>query len=186
MPVVSLKITLSAAVAMGSMAASLWAAAALVNQNSSQASYAGLATVHENRAERALTATPLTASDLDKAEAESRKALELSPANPWTALRLAYVEYARTGRLGANGLAALQQSYDVSPYGPQVSRWRITFAFNHWSELTPSLKQQAASEVRVTHPLHPGMVQAAVLKVENRSGRLAARAVMASMDAEPR
>lgn len=179
---------LAAAATIGLVAttAGLWGVVALTAPNSAVASRSGLATVHENRAEQALTSAPLSEANLETARTESLRGLSLSPTNPWGGLRLAYVEHARAGRLGPRGLAALQQSYDVSPYGPQVSPWRITFAFDQWAELTPDLRRQTASELRVVGPHHPHMAQVAVSRITDRQGRLAARTVLVSVEARHR
>lgn len=139
---------------------------------------AGLAGGAEARAGAVLSSQPLTPEDLAVADDRSRAALAFSPMNGWSWLRLAYIDRATHGTLTGAGLKHLQASYDVAPYGPQVSSWRITFALDNWASLPAPLKREVLSEIAVSWPVRGTTIDAAVANSRSTSGRIAARVVI--------
>jgi hypothetical protein len=70
-------------------------------------------------------------------------------------------------------LEALDRSYAVAPYGPEVTGWRLRFAYGHWGALTPDLRRQVSSElVQAVHD-RPAVVEAARPDIVDPAGRLA-------------
>jgi hypothetical protein len=132
-----------------------------------------LAPVHEMRADQALLAQyPQTI----KADRESQAALAQAPAagNAW--LRRAYVRQLGTGTLDAQALDYLEKSYQAAPLGPDVTRWRLRFIFEHWPEMTPALRIRAVGEMRNFARYHSGGPDI-VRAIHNPAGRWAAALV---------
>ena len=129
-----------------------------------------LAPVHEARADQALLAQYPEAV---KADRESQATLRQAPmsANAW--LRRAYVRQVKTDALDSETLRYIEQSYRVAPLGPDVSRWRLRFTFEHWPEMTPSLRTMAVREMR-NFARHHGGGADLVRSIHNPSGRWAA------------
>jgi hypothetical protein len=97
-------------------------------------------------ASRALLSQP---ADLDRAEAFTRAALRRSPARAGSWARLAYIDTAREGELGPEGLAALVRSYEVQPFAPEsLMRWRVEFVLSRWAEVDEDLRNAALREIR--------------------------------------
>lgn len=130
-----------------------------------------LSDVHENRAEALLSASP---ADADAAAVETRAALAQAPMNAAAWARLAYIDRARSTTLSPAALDSLERSYAVAPFGPDISRWRVRYMFEHWSELTPSLRTQASDELRTLSRYRGWVMRDDVRAIENPSGRLAA------------
>jgi len=129
-----------------------------------------LAPVHEMRADRALSAQyPQTVA----ADRESQAALAQAPtaANAW--LRRAYVRQLATRTLDEQALDDLDKSYQAAPLGPDVTRWRLRFIFEHWPELTPALRTRAVNEMRNFARYHSGGPDI-VRAIHNPAGRWAA------------
>lgn len=133
-----------------------------------------LAGQHENRAEALLAASP---PDMDAAVAETRAALAQAPMNAAAWARLAYIDRSRSTAMTPAALDNLERSYAVAPYGPDISRWRVRYVFEHWSELTPSLRTQASDEMRVLSRYRGGVARDTVRAIEDPSGRLAAEMI---------
>lgn len=142
-----------------------------------------LATVHDNRAEARLEAVP---PDPDVAAAETRAALAQAPMNPGAWARLAYIDRSRSTVLTPAALDNLERSYAVAPFGPDITRWRVRFMFEHWGELTPSLRTQASDELRVLSRYRGGVARDVVRTIENPSGRLAAEMIRSLGQADAR
>jgi hypothetical protein len=129
-----------------------------------------LAPVHEMRANEALSAQyPQTI----RADRESQAALAQAPtaANAW--LLRAYVRQLGTRTLDAQALDYLDKSYQAAPLGPDVTRWRLRFIFEHWPEMTPALRIRAVGEMRNFARYHSGGPDI-VRAIHNPAGRWAA------------
>lgn len=109
------------------------------------------------------------------AEARSREALALSPYNNTARLRIAYIEWARTGHLTDSGLQALAQSYDLAAFDHQAEGWRIRLALENWErvplETRAAVREEAIAYART---LRRRDVIAMLRSVQNPSGRVAA------------
>ena len=127
-----------------------------------------LSVVSEARAVEAAESSP---PDLRRVESETRRTLNSRPGDAAAWCRLAWVA-AQQGRRPAM-LDALDRSYTVAPYGPDVTAWRLRFAYGHWTALTPELRRQAAEELEVTTRYRPDLVAAAELEISDPAGRLA-------------
>ena len=132
-----------------------------------------LAPVHEMRADRALSAQyPQTI----KADQESQAALAQAPATANAWLRRAYVRQLGTQTLDGQALDYLDKSYQAAPLGPDVTRWRLRFIFEHWPETTPALRALAVNEMRNFARYHSGGPDI-VRAIHNPTGRWAAALV---------
>ena len=124
------------------------AAFALALPNSAPARLLNLAASHEARASVLVSGATPTAADLALAQQETVWSLREAPANPTAWLRLSYIDSRRPEGLGPAGLDALKRSYDVAPFGPDDTDWRLRFAFNHWTLLDPAARRLAIDELR--------------------------------------
>lgn len=105
---------------------------------------------YEALAEAALARQPLSPDDLALARAASLKTLSLDPDNVSAWNRLAYIDLADDGRLSRDGMTAIYQSYEISPYGnPQVMTWRVDFATRSWSSLPDDIRRATLDQLPV-------------------------------------
>lgn len=140
-----------------------------------------LSLAHDRRASSILDRHPHTPANLERARQETWQALNQSPADDAAWLRLAYIDRLAHGRLTADGLKWLERSYDVAPFGPETSFWRVRFCWENWDSLTPELRKQVADEVRVQWPTRNGDYIAISAAVANPSGRLASALMVSQL-----
>lgn len=120
---------------------------------------------------RADLAAALTDTPLADALTANRAALDAAPmsAAPW--LRIAYLRSRNGEPLDGPALDAIERSYTVSPYGPDVTPWRLNFLYEHWAQLTPQIRAEVTAEhlasTSAGRPWTPDVVK-------NPSGRMAA------------
>ncbi|CAL1691016.1 hypothetical protein MMB232_01151 [Brevundimonas subvibrioides] len=141
-------------------------------------------TAHEARAASALESST-SPEALERARGETRAGLALNPNNPVAWMRLAWIE----DQLAGGGFPdasqrAVARAYDVAPYGPQVSSYRLTFILDRWPTASASLRDQARSEIAVMWLNQRQTLQRAVARSVSRPGRLSARATMVRMAAQ--
>ena len=125
-----------------------------------------LAPVREARADRAAGLV---------AQAETRAALAQAPMNAALWARLSWLEQQAAGTMTRQAKAALDRSYAVAPYGPDITEWRLTFAFEHWTELDPPLRRSVMDEMETLARHRPGVARKVAGAVRSPGGRLAAR-----------
>ena len=142
--------TVALVLAIGGLVATTMAALVLAMPHTDFAAATGLAPVYELRAD-ALAQTAAT-DETARAQAiiETRRSLAQAPANPTAWLRLAYLDSISPTGLSEAGDRALAASYAVAPYGPDVTSWRLPFAFNHWAALSDESRKAALDELVVT------------------------------------
>lgn len=140
-----------------------------------------LSLAHDRRADHILDRRPHTPANLALARAETWAALNQSPADDAAWLRLAYIDWLAHGRLTAEGLKWLERSYDVAPFGPETSFWRVRFAWETWADLTPELRKQVADEVRVQWPTRKEDYSRMSAAVANPTGRFAAALMVSQL-----
>ncbi len=96
------------------------------------------------------TALALRPADLERAEAASVQLLLKNKNDITTWNRLAFIDFAEDGQLGRDGIAALQQSYNRSPYGDlALMTWRVDFATAVWTSLPDELQQKTLGQIPV-------------------------------------
>ncbi|WP_309644432.1 hypothetical protein [Phenylobacterium sp.] len=127
-----------------------------------------LVAVSEARAEVAAGVQP---PRLDIVRAETLRTLRQRPGDAAAWGRLAWIAD-REGRV-SDALVALDRTYVVAPYGPDLTAWRLRFAYGRWAMLTPGLRRQATAELRVAIRDRPGVVEAAEREITDPAGRLA-------------
>lgn len=107
---------------------------------------------YESLAEHALAIRPM---NLRIAREASLKSLAIDSMNVTAWNRLAYIDLAANGRVTRNGLAALYQSYEISPFGnPQVMMWRVDFATQVWPSLPDDLRAMTLAQIPVLGRMH--------------------------------
>jgi len=138
---------------------------------------------YENRAYNLLVDSPSPAA-IDEAEVLAKKALAVSPYDNTARLRLVYIASLRQGALSPRAVELFVQSYDLLPTDQNVAAWRIRFALEHWTELSPQARALVHDEV-VTFA-DAGSVDPPVRQIlgsiRNPSGRLAAALWLHGLD----
>lgn len=124
--------------------------------------------VSEARAVRATAAVP---ADLAEVRRQTLKTLAERPTDSTAWARLAWVAAEEGDLEGAR--EALDKSYVAAPYGPEITGWRLRFAFGMWGWLTPDLRRQALSELSMTAKTRPGVVRRVRADVVDPAGRWA-------------
>ncbi|WP_309630359.1 hypothetical protein [Brevundimonas sp.] len=163
--------TVAVVLAAAGFAATTLTAAALALPHTDFAAATGLAPVFERRADALAQSAATDETARARAILETRRSLAQAPANPTAWLRLAYLDSVSPGGLSGAGDRALAASYAVAPYGPDVTDWRLAFAFNHWSVLSDESRKAALDEFVVTSAFKSHRDLEA--RVSDPSGRLA-------------
>jgi hypothetical protein len=167
--VVSYRIKLASVSALGAvtLASALSLALALTLPQTRLPILAGFGVGAEARANHAAQ------RDMPAAEALkiNRASLDAAPMNAAAWMRIAWLKTRNGSSLDAQGLDAIEKSYSVSPYGPDVSVWRMTFLFEHWEQLTPDIRKEVLAEQSV----QPWRQTFDAATITNPSGRLAAQ-----------
>lgn len=148
--------------------------------------YANLLTapfVDKPAAERAYNRLAMNAPTATRVDA-ARRLIEADPANPesWTAV--AYADWMQQRHaLSPTGLAALDRSYEITFFEPEGAVWRIGFALDNWTALTPTLRQQVLAEAReaLRDPLVAPQLKARLAHVSGAEGQLAATLILAGV-----
>ncbi|MBV9993571.1 MAG: hypothetical protein JO127_00030 [Caulobacteraceae bacterium] len=133
------------------------------------------------RAYEALTAN----ADARGRRAAAWRLVRGDPADAAGWIAVAYADWLQHGRLGPEGLAALDHSYAVSFFDARQAVWRVGFALENWPTLTPQIRQDVLTEAQTAlqdRRLGPQM-KARLATVRNPQGRLAA--LLLSPDARP-
>lgn len=125
----------------------------------------------EDRANEALA---LASPDLDAASTDTWAALSQAPMNASAWSRLAYIDQGRSGRLTAEGLQYLERSYAVAPLGPDITPWRVRFAYENWETLTPDLRRSAMIELRTLARYRGRIAKDLSTQIQDPTGRLSA------------
>ncbi len=143
-----------------------------------------LAWVHDARATHYLERTRPSRADLDRADAESWTALSQSPVDDVAWLDLASSDRLRHGALTGRGLLALRRSYDVAPFAPALSHWRIRFALESWADLTPELRGDVIQEARTYGGHNRYLLTQSLQGIRDPAGQLAANLILSLVDLE--
>jgi hypothetical protein len=120
---------------------------------------------------RAVASTAASPPDLEAAERLTRQTLAERPGDAAAWARLAWIAF-EAGDTGGM-LEALDRSYAVAPYGPDITAWRLRFAYGRWGDLTPNLRRLASEELSVTARQRPRVARAALADITDPAGRLA-------------
>lgn len=154
-------------------AASLWLALSLIMPEGVASGLSPMSMAHDARANRLVEMRPVSAGALRQARRETWAALNQSPVDDAAWLRLAYIDRLEHPALTAAGRTGLERSYDVAPFGPEVSAWRVRFALENWPALTPDLRRQVLKEIELQWPAHRGRYAGMAGQVSEPAGRLA-------------
>jgi hypothetical protein len=133
--------------------------------------------------------TALTASDgalplarVGEAKVLVRRQLAFSPFDASGWLRLSAIQAIEGGgRLTPAAVQSLERSYAFTPVDLRVARWRLRFAFDHWAELPPRLRDSAVAELRSLLPDRKNYdaLQGLDREIQSPAGRLAYRLLFA-------
>ncbi len=131
-----------------------------------------------------MTALPLAAayealstrsidSDPARAATFARSALELRPVDARAWLNLAILDTRAMKRLTPTARVALQHSYDVAPYEPELIADRLALDYDEWLELPADMREEAASEMRAAFPKQSKQLFAAAIHARTPRARMA-------------
>jgi len=111
-----------------------------------------------------------------QAVAASRSALRVTPYDTAALLRIAYIDQQEDGRLDAEGLAALAESYRRVPIDRSVALWRIRFCLENWDRLPAEIRLAVQNEVfgAASEPGHLWPLRIRLTHVANDQGRVVA------------
>jgi hypothetical protein len=113
---------------------------------------------------------PDSAAVLAWAEAERSR----RPADPTPWLTTAWIEVSAAATLTPLANAALLRSYQLAPYGPEVTLWRLAFIFDHWGSASPAVRALALQELRVVYPQKGWEIEALARTAADPTGRMIA------------
>jgi len=145
--------------------------------------YSGLLTypfVDQPAAERAFdrldAKTPIA-----RRAAVAQQLVDADPTSPESWNAVAYTDWLAHDGLSPAGVQALDHSYAVSFFDRPQAVWRVTFAAENWSSLTPELRREVMAETKVVlhDPTLGPTLRSQLNSVETPAGRMAARLLMA-------
>ena len=121
---------------------------------------------------------------LDHLQALSRREVALRPGSGGAWLRLAAVQYQRGDIAAANG--ALGHSLSVSPLQTSLFIARTRLAYEHWTVLTPEVREQVMYQARVEYarPRGDNRLVALANSIRDPAGRLGLAFLVVGLRAE--
>lgn len=75
-------------------------------------------------------------------------------------LRLAWADWLGRRALTRLGIGALDMSYDLRPYAGIDTPWRVGFALDNWSRLSPDIQRNVVREVKLAPPYEVDRISA--------------------------
>ena len=118
---------------------------------------------------------PLPAGeDLGQATRLTEASIAQRPSDASAWLRLAYIDRARRSPLSERAQAQVLRSYELEPLGPELTRWRLSFLFENWDALSPSLQGKAMNELAAVFPRHGWALRDLPSTIRNPRGRMIA------------
>lgn len=99
------------------------------------------------QAERLLAAADPDSRDFRAQRRAALGVLDARPADPSGWVRLAYADRLEHGRLTAQGLKALDNSYSAAVYAGGDAAWRLQLALDNWSALPVRSREDALTEL---------------------------------------
>lgn len=112
--------------------------------------------------------------DLRQAARLTEQLITERPTGASSWLRLAYIDREQNGHLSARAQAQVLRSYDLEPLGPELTRWRLTFLFENWDALSPSLRDKAINELAAVFPRHGWALRDLPSTIQDPRGRMMA------------
>lgn len=112
--------------------------------------------------------------DLQQAARLTDQLIARRPTDASARLRLAYIDRARHASLSMRAQADVLRSYELEPLGPELTRWRLTFLFENWGALSPSLRDKAMTELGAVFPRHGWALRDLPSTIQNPRGRMVA------------
>lgn len=99
-------------------------------------------------AERTMTADPKgTTAAIQRKTALAQLASQ--PGQPYGWMRFAAADRMANGHLTDAGVKALDMSYQMAPYAYRQTPWRVAFALDNWSALTPAVRMEVLQEIEI-------------------------------------
>lgn len=95
-----------------------------------------------------------------------------SPGDAALWLRLAFADVRLNGGLGPDGQEALKRSYEVAPFGPEVTLWRLAFVHDNWARVPPQVRTAARTEMDAVFPRRRWELEALAPTLRDPTGRM--------------
>ena len=126
------------------------------------------------QADSLLRAPAASQADIQQAADLTEQLIARRPTDAAAWLRLAYIDRLQHAPLSAQAQAKVMRSYELEPYGPELTRWRQSFLFDNWPALSPELRERALSELSGVFPRHGWALRDIPDAVSNPRGRMVA------------
>lgn len=136
------------------------------------------------QADRLLRTPAPPAADLQQAARLTEQLIARRPSDAAAWLRLAYIDRIQHAPLSKQAQTRVMRSYELEPFGPELTRWRQTFLFNHWPALSPELRERSLSELSAVFPRHGWALRDIPDAVDDPQGRMAAFMAFSRLRAE--
>lgn len=178
MKTVHLNVLLASALALAALTSGLLALVELGRTQPSQAPLAFTFEVGEDAIASALVESAKSSADLERAATHARRVLSLAPYNNNARLRLAFIDSKlHGGHVSKAGAEYIAQSYDLVPYDPSVSAWRIRFALENWQVLGIEARRATQAEVYAlgSGTAVSGKIRTSLKSVQSPIGRVPAQ-----------
>lgn len=126
------------------------------------------------QADSLLRAPAPSSANLQQATRLTEQFIARRPTDAGAWLRLAYIDRLQHAPLSSQAQTRVIRSYDLEPFGPELTRWRQTFLFDNWPALSPELRERSLSELSAVFPRHGWALRDVPDAVEDPQGRMAA------------
>lgn len=124
--------------------------------------------------------------DARQARAAVDAKLGMSPFDTGAWLRLAVLEAGGyRAPLNVRSTQALENSYRFAPIDVGFTHWRLRYAFNHWPDLSPGLRQSVAAEGRMVVLAGEPVIKALEADITDPAGLMAFRFLVMRTEAGP-
>lgn len=123
-------------------------------------------------------------ADIQQSARLTEQLIARRPTDSAAWLRLAYIDKLQHAPLSAQAQAKVLRSYELEPFGPELTRWRQTFLFDNWPALSPALRERSLSELSAVFPRHGWALRDIPDAVDDPQGRMAAFMAFSRLRAE--
>ncbi len=128
-----------------------------------------------------LAGPTLSPAEIDHLETITRRSLEQRPLDGSGWLRLAWLRSLSNPQLDDTANAAILNSYLAEPLGPEITRWRLAFVFDHWRSASPAVRSRALEELTAAYPRRGWDLDSLAPTARDPTGRMIAMVAMSRL-----
>ena len=121
-----------------------------------------------------LAAPTLSPAEIDRLETTTRRSLEQRALDGSGWLRLAWLRSLSNSQFDDTANAAILNSYRAEPLGPEITRWRLAFVFDHWRSASPEVRARALEELTAAYPRRGWELDSLAPTLRDPTGRMIA------------